>query len=347
MSVTESTSVATEKTGYARGLILGLTMAETMLLLVFCLLLVAGAMLAQKQKELDEALSKADALQSVVNEHAARISELEKDRERLLVELSRIMKSGNVQELSEEDWRELILAKDAAEKMQEAGLALQEAVAKVEETKLVLEYELTAADIERLVNAEARAQAAEEQAKLEEFRRLEAERILAEASLDKPHEWPPIIDLSEAEGYSFEVGSADLKGDFKSMLEGDISERIASIVADYGVDVVEVIGHTDEQRLSRKSNIDHVLADVLSGDAGIGEMEPGDNAGLGLARAISVASVLRSLPIMRGVEILPLSGAQLILPNDTLTDGAQLGDAPQRRRIEIRVRKSKQQLVSQ
>lgn len=34
-----------------------------------------------------------------------------------------------------------------------------------------------------------------------------------------------------------------------------------------------------------------------------------------------------------------MSGAQLILPGDRLTDGAQSGDVSNRRRIEIRVRK--------
>ncbi|WP_292329071.1 hypothetical protein [Mesorhizobium sp.] len=51
-------SVGYEKKGYARGLILGLTMAETMLLLVFCLLLVAGAIVAKKKAELETALEK-------------------------------------------------------------------------------------------------------------------------------------------------------------------------------------------------------------------------------------------------------------------------------------------------
>lgn len=39
----QGTSVSSEQRGYSRGLILGLTMAESMLLLVFCLLLAAGA----------------------------------------------------------------------------------------------------------------------------------------------------------------------------------------------------------------------------------------------------------------------------------------------------------------
>ena len=40
-----------EHKGYNRGLILGLTMAESMLLLVFCLLLVAAAMITAERKQ--------------------------------------------------------------------------------------------------------------------------------------------------------------------------------------------------------------------------------------------------------------------------------------------------------
>ena len=67
-------------------------------------------------------------------------------------------------------------------------------------------------------------------------------------------------------------------------------------------------------------------------------LEPADNAGLGLARAISVANVLRGNPALSGITVLPLSAAQLILPGDTLTVG-QAGNVETRRRIEIRIRR--------
>jgi hypothetical protein len=37
------------------------------------------------------------------------------------------------------------------------------------------------------------------------------------------HDWPPIINLDEAGGYYFEVGSAKLSAEFETKLKGDIS----------------------------------------------------------------------------------------------------------------------------
>ena len=66
-----------------------------------------------------------------------------------------------------------------------------------------------------------------------------------------------------------------------------------------------------------------------------------DNAGLGLARASAVIRVLRSIPELSNYEILPYSAGQLILPNETLTNGQSILEDDQRRRIEIRVRRRK------
>ncbi|RVB09048.1 hypothetical protein EN918_36915, partial [Mesorhizobium sp. M7A.F.Ca.CA.004.05.1.1] len=159
-----------------------------------------------------------------------------------------------------------------------------------------------------------------------------------EASADKPHDWPPIISLSELDGYNFDTGSAELSGGFKTKLR-QMSKTIAGIATSYGVDVIEVIGHTDEQAMSGdSSNMDRGLQPVLARKMDIGTLHPADNAGLGLARAISVTGILRDMPELKGFTILPMSGGQLILPGDRLTDGAQAGDVKARRRIEIRVR---------
>lgn len=158
------------------------------------------------------------------------------------------------------------------------------------------------------------------------------------AQAAKPHDWPPIISLSELDGYNFDTGSAELSDPFKTKLR-DLSKTIAGIATSYGVDVIEVIGHTDEQAMAGEfSNMDKGLQPVLSGKVEIGSLHPADNAGLGLARAISVTSILSDMPELKGFTILPMSGGQLILPGDHLTDGAQMGDVRARRRIEIRVR---------
>jgi hypothetical protein len=118
---------------------------------------------------------------------------------------------------------------------------------------------------------------------------------------------------------------------------GEILENIKK----FDVDVVEVVGRTDEQPIgNRPSNLDRDLLPVLNNTSNIARLIPADNAGLGLARAVSVVSVLRHDARLAAYKLIPLSGAQLVNTDETLgTQGAH-GDIPQRRRIEIRLRKS-------
>ena len=51
-----SSSIATERKGHRRGLVLGFTMAETFLLLVFCLLLVAAAAISTERQARNQAV---------------------------------------------------------------------------------------------------------------------------------------------------------------------------------------------------------------------------------------------------------------------------------------------------
>lgn len=77
------------------------------------------------------------------------------------------------------------------------------------------------------------------------------------------HNWPPIISLSEADGYFFKVGSAELDDTFKARLRDKIVPRLIELAHEYKVDVIEVIGHTDEQPIvQRSSNLDQSLLSV-------------------------------------------------------------------------------------
>jgi hypothetical protein len=53
-----------------------------------------------------------------------------------------------------------------------------------------------------------------------------------------------------------------------------------------------------------------------------------------------VVSVLRQSPLLAGYKLIPLSGAQLVNVDETLAIAGSPGDIQQRRRIEIRLRKS-------
>ncbi|QOF69522.1 hypothetical protein IG197_16810 [Aminobacter sp. SR38] len=356
----QGTSVSSEQRGYGRGLILGLTMAESMLLLVFCLLLAAGAIIIKERKQADKALltaSDKQALEIALAEEKA-----------LTIQLSEKLKhlsSATPKEI-DESWRELEIAKRDIDQLKATGLTLDEinkhapviielrnggiTPAEVVEASAVIEklqeQDLTTGDLEKLTDAikllREKVIVSTEVAAKEQLAEIirQAEAFRATEGDSKPHEWPPIINLSETKDYFFESGSALLSPGFRKLLAEDTSQRIAEIATKYEVDVIEVIGHTDEQKINGvRSNLDAEMKGILDGTTSVGKMRPGDNAGLGLARAMAVAEVLNSVPELEGLTILPMSGAQLILPGDRLTDGAQTGDVQDRRRIEIRVRK--------
>lgn len=309
-------SAKLEHKGYNRGLILGLTMAESMILLVFCLLLVAAAIiLAEREKR--------QAAELQVTELRSQLADVRRDRDDLGRRLALLANPSDRASI-EEEWRELVSAREAQQQMQKQGITVEDLADLAEARELLRSngYELSSVEnlIERLAELENQLQARED-------------------SGEQPHQWPPIISLSDADDYSFEIGSAELTPSFERSLRGDITRIIAENLDLYNVDIVEVIGHTDEQRIARKeTNFDQSVLDVLAGKQPVSTIVPADNAGLGLARAIAVANVLRAEPALSGMTILPLSAGQLILPGDTLTSG-QSGDVRERRRIEIRIRR--------
>jgi flagellar motor protein MotB len=156
------------------------------------------------------------------------------------------------------------------------------------------------------------------------------------------HQWPPIIRMSEADGYFFKSGSAELSPTFQEALTTKTPAEILNYIRKYDVDIIEVVGHTDERPIGARqySNLDRDLLPVLKNNAGVISLMPADNAGLGLARAVAVVSVLRQSPLLAGYKLIPLSGAQLVNTDETLAISGSPGDIQQRRRIEIRLRKS-------
>lgn len=156
------------------------------------------------------------------------------------------------------------------------------------------------------------------------------------------HSWPPIIVLSEAEGNYFPSGSAELSDSFSNILKGRVTQRLREILNTYkDVNVIEVIGHTDEQPIAgHVSNLDRTLVPYLNDQSPSTTIIPADNAGLGLARAASVVRVLRQDENLDGLRILPLSAGQTITLGDSLETNRRPLRNEQRRRIEIRVRRS-------
>jgi flagellar motor protein MotB len=332
-----------QRSSYRQGLVLGLTMAEIMLLLVFCLLIAMASFLKTKQTKLEAA------------EQTLRKQEEQNQRDRDLVASIRqnsavyekLQGLSGLSDPAEIDkyWRELVDSKTAMDELKNGGLSVNEIRAKmadIDKLRTVgidVEKALRDADMVGAING---AMTKPGQPPASKSAILETiQKGTSSGPGPGGHQWPPIITLSEANGNFFKSGSAELSQGFQSKLTTSIPADILKNIKKFDVDVIEVVGHTDEQPLGvRQSNLDNNLLSVLKNTTGVSTLIPADNAGLGLARAVSVVSVLRQSPLLTGYKIIPLSGAQLVNTDETLAVLGIPANIPERRRIEIRLRKS-------
>jgi flagellar motor protein MotB len=88
---------------------------------------------------------------------------------------------------------------------------------------------------------------------------LERERERRLAAERKGHSWPPFIKISDAEGYRFASGDASISKAFEEKLSSQVVPRILAIINEYDADVIEIVGHTDEQPI-------HGLTSTLDAD---------------------------------------------------------------------------------
>ncbi len=144
---------------------------------------------------------------------------------------------------------------------------------------------------------------------------------------------PPIINLTETVGFSFQTAKAELSEEFKNRLENQIVPKLRAIQNKYYVNVIEVIGHTDGVIAGGRSNLDQKLEKAIAtGD--ISGLRFGSNADLGLMRALAVASYLKKQ--LKGVKFRIYSAAQAILVDGSLAEEPDRSENQSRRRIELR-----------
>ncbi|WP_460194604.1 hypothetical protein [Thermosynechococcus sp. FA-CM-4201] len=108
---------------------------------------------------------------------------------------------------------------------------------------------------------------------------------------------------------------------------------------EYGIDTVEIIGHTDGQpNQGSGSNLDTLLEQAAATNT-LNRLTPGSNADLGLMRALAIANELRKAqakqPKLAGLQFRAYSAGQLYLLNGQLAPANRNPDAS-RRRIEVR-----------
>lgn len=288
---------------YRRGLILGLTIAEIMILLIFVLLMALAAALANREKRLE----------AVENGTGSQMVEA-------------IQKAYPDAKTPDDFYKELVRAIEAREAIENFG---GERAAK-----------LTAEDaaLGNQVSEAAKKAGSSDPYKF-------AENAIKRAGAGKKGEWPPFFSLSEAGGYYFESGKATLRPDFERKLKSAIIPLLRRNIDDYGVDIVEVMGHTDEVPMVGNSNLDSLLIAASANRAPIEALRSTDNAGLAMARAVAVVRILRADARLRGVTILPFSGAQMVAPGDRVANGNDSKSDQTRRRIEIRLRRASEQIA--
>lgn len=151
---------------------------------------------------------------------------------------------------------------------------------------------------------------------------------------------PPIIVIQDTGSYQFQSGSAALPESLNRYIRQQLVSQIESNAAEYQIDVVEVIGHTDGQvNQGGVSNLDQVLETVAKGNSSLNQLSPGSNADLGLMRALAVVKILQEIQQkegrLKGLQFRPYSAAQLVTPSGNFAETNRNPDA-KRRRIEIR-----------
>ena len=369
----DETTINASSEGYRRGVIFGLTMAEVMLLLIFCLLLFLKMINDRKEiaeKALEEVKRENTELQSklsILEDYLATTDPaVEKsDFVELIEKSARIMEAGHpekteeLKELLTEDIR--VLEKLALVTEKDWTILVEDAQQNVPQEIVDIINDLNADQVANLIANSLRAantppeELAEKlkpslpdpeqtyRHELSEKVNLEDLKDLAAGKMEKKgdgNNWPPIISLSEAENYSFKRGEADLTDNFKVLLQTTISDNLLKTLRKYQADVIEVIGHTDLDRMkeTRRSNLDDEALNFIEKGENI-RLEARDNAGLGYARALSVAKELSRIPSLQAYTILPYSGAQMISPDETINIDPNVFSADQLRRIEIRVRR--------
>jgi outer membrane protein OmpA-like peptidoglycan-associated protein len=342
-------TIRQQTASYRRGLVLGLTMAEIMVLLVFCLLIAVGVALSSERARLDDTVARMHRLEAAGAADHMVVDTLRRNA-KLAEVLDRANAGASAQDI-DEFWRSLVESNDVVTKMEREGIPLAALERDANTADKLRQLMRDGVDPDKIARGTAVASAVDAAAAAHNMVKLTPQEIaaLVEKSLapqktddsHKGHNWPPIINLSEADGYFFAVGSAELTSSFAMELQGAVTDRLLQIADAYDVDVIEVIGHTDEQPVaSHVSNLDRRLASVTSGESDAASLQWADNAGLGLARALSVVKLLSADPRLHNFRILPLSAAQLIGIDGRLTRWDGRGDVRERRRIEIRMRKS-------
>ena len=346
---------------YRKGLVLGFTLAEIMLLVVFCLLLISGAVI--KKIEIEAAKITEIAKRTQIEMEATKRAQTDMEAANtaradpsflyLKVPKDKIVFEDSVPKpdstgtivslwpvLEDRNKTDLVARLNADNQLDTTTL----------EDKLKLVGKMSIEELTGLIAKNAPTKPIENGipastlAKLNELRAQandwnQVDQLLSSSALSG-HRWPPIISLEETKGYAFQSGRSEITNTFSAKLSNEAVPKIVKLLNDYGADIVEIVGHTDSVPVHEHaySNLDEQLGPYIEGISSSSDINVADNAGLGLARAAAVAQILLSDRRLANVHVVALSAGQLLKPDGGLDlETSKIGDE-KRRRLEVRIR---------
>src|ERR1035437_1235351 len=209
--------ISRQSSSYRQGLCLRLTMAEIMILLVFCLLIAMAAFLKIEQKKRAKAEEQVHTEQ--INSRADRdlVTAL-KQSPSLYEKLSSAPGSGDAQAV-DEFWRELVESRSTVSQLKKGGLSEKDITERLADAELLKS---------KGISTEKALRDADIVGSIEKVMPIAGQastpvKLIADAvgrgltgGNTPGHQWPPIISLSEADNHFFESGSAELTPKFRA-----------------------------------------------------------------------------------------------------------------------------------
>ncbi|HKN08079.1 MAG TPA: hypothetical protein VJ376_01125, partial [Pseudomonadota bacterium] len=235
-----SETIGRQTASYRQGLVLGLTMAEIMILLVFCMLIAVGVALTNQRAKLDDAMLRLQQVQAAAAADKAMVETI-KSNARLAELLDRAAGAASQLEINE-FWRNLVESNDIVVNMERRGVS--RVALKEESNDLAKLHRLLIEGIDpgKIARAVALASVIDQADPTRTVARLTPQQVAAliekgiaaskqgsQSEHGGRHNWPPIINLSEADGYYFATGSADLTPDFALALRTVVVARLLQI----------------------------------------------------------------------------------------------------------------------
>src|ERR1700739_233468 len=197
--------IVQQRSSYQRGLVLGLTMAEIMILLGFCLLIAMATFLKRGETR--------------------RIAAEREVQQQKLQSFSGLSDPQAIDQY----WRELVDSRTLVDAVEKSGVSvddLREGIANavaLHSNGIDVDKAIRDAEIVAAIN---RAMSKPDQ------QRVPAQLILdtiargLAATGTGGNQWPPIIRMSEADGYFFKSGSAELSAAFRDALTNQTPGKI-------------------------------------------------------------------------------------------------------------------------